>query len=105
MSAHFAMVGGTPRTYRPANSNPAVTVSYTHLALIIALVVVVVVRFLIRSAVLQDSTALGTLAAAGASVPQTLAGIALPMAGMALVGAVAGVALSYACLLYTSRCV
>lgn len=67
-------------------------------ALIIALVVVVVVRFLIRSAVLQDSTALGTLAAAGASVPQTLAGIALPMAGMALVGAVAGVALSYAVL-------
>ncbi|MCO5309494.1 MAG: ABC transporter permease [Austwickia sp.] len=64
-------------------------------AILIALVVVVVVRFVIRTAVLQDMTGIGTLSAAGCTATQSLWGIALPTVVTALVGSVAGVAASY----------
>ncbi|QQR99397.1 MAG: FtsX-like permease family protein [Austwickia sp.] len=67
-------------------------------AILIALVVVVVVRFVIRTAVLQDMTGIGTLAATGCTAAQSLWGIALPMVATALVGSVVGVATSYAVL-------
>lgn len=70
-------------------------VSLVAFAALIALVVVVVIRFVIRTAVLQDMTAIGTLAAAGVTATQALWGIALPMAGTALAGAVVGVVASY----------
>ncbi|MCA0435857.1 MAG: ABC transporter permease [Austwickia sp.] len=70
-------------------------VSLVAFALLIALVVMVVVRFVIRTAVLQDMTAIGTLSAGGVTAAQSLAGIALPMVATAAAGSAVGVATSY----------
>lgn len=86
--AHSAIMAG-PNIY---------AVSLVAFSLLIALVVVVVIRFVIRTAVLQDMTAIGTLAATGVTSAQALWGIALPMVLTALLGALAGVAASYAVL-------
>lgn len=64
-------------------------------AMLIALVVVVVVRFVIRTAVLQDMAGIGTLSATGCTTALSLWGIALPMVATALVGSLVGVAASY----------
>ncbi len=71
---------------------------FTAFAMVIALVVWAVIRFLLRTTVVEELPGIGTLKAMGYTSGQVIRGFAAPYVAVASAAAVAGIGLSYAVL-------